>query len=147
MSYQVPLRVSDIKGNRVLAEVEYSRGVAHVTVPYIPEVAEDNPEFSRNGVIRYAVNRVDYQQSIEKLTSYLEGLFLKGMSHDSSGSSVESTHNSGGDKESDPSGKVESAEGRSDTSVRTRSRRRVSSESDWGRDDDTDLAESSSSED
>lgn len=146
--YQKPLKVSTAEGKRIYAKVYVQGDDRVIRVPFIKEVEKDNPPFSKKGVITITVSTNTYHDAIEKLESYLENLFLKGMADEDSRTSHEARAKSGGAEKVHTEGKTGTDKGPGKTSsVRDSSRGNESAESSGGRESSkTELAKKDDSE-
>jgi len=71
------LNVSTPKGKRIEAHITTFSGTIIIKVENLKEVEMDDPPFAKKGRIIIKCERVKYKEVIEKLTKYLEDLFLK----------------------------------------------------------------------
>lgn len=140
----VRLKVCDPSGKVVISKVTYLNGVATIELPFIEAVKKDNPEFAKNGVVKYTVPQRRYQKAKEGLTKYLEDLFLKELAEDETiypGNGGKS--NPGRTKKESSSRSNEKVTGEDSNAVRDRGRGKKQSESDRGRVENSDVAQSS----
>lgn len=141
-NYTLPLKVCDPSGKRISVSVTQMGERVRIESDFIKAVELDKPAFSKGGIIRITVNRKDYSATKEKLTKYLEDLFLKELGNADRNTGHGNTGNGGGNKKTSSGRNHPVAEGEKDNSLRNRSRRRVETESAGGGPTDTEMAES-----
>ena len=124
---KIPLSVCLPNGKRIMAKVDYSYGFAHIKLPYIKLVEKDNPDFSKDGIIRIKTGQKAYRNIIAGVEKYLEDLFLKEMSNDHRSTSNERNIDRSGIKKpcADKSVGESKGSGRSTKSVCDSTRRTV----------------------
>lgn len=146
--YARPLKVSTPEGKRIFAKIFRNGDNVRIEVNYLDVVKKDDPPFAQNGTIRFNVPRTRYVQTIASLTKYLEDLFLKGMADEDIYSSLGAKPQPRRAKKVDTGRKVSFAKREGDSSsVHVSSRRSESSESSRRGKSDSEVAESSDSED
>ena len=127
---KVLLKVSDTTGKPIYAWVKSFKGNINIRVGFLQEVKDDNPQFATNGMIRFNCKQTKYKEAIDKLTKYLEDLFLKGIADEDNNTSIKIGNKSGRDKKQN----IKRADGkdkrsRDNTSVHSGTRRIESTES------------------
>lgn len=132
--YTLPLSVATPEGKLIEAYVLSHKGVVVISVQYLKEVEIDNPSFAKDGVIMLKCSLTNYKETVIRLTKYIEHLFLKGMADESLYSSLGGRARSGRNKKQDIKGKVGESEGRVNSSLHSRTRRRKQTESSADRD-------------
>lgn len=118
------LKVSTPDGHRIMINtVRRSGDKIVIVVEYNKDVAKDNPPFSKNGIIKMTCVRKDYQQTLQKLTNYLETLFLKGLLNENTNTSSRISNDSRGNEKQTKPYTIGVDEGKgSDTSVHVSTR-------------------------
>ena len=135
MGYKLNLKVSTAEGKRIIANVEKNGSLIYITIPFLELVKQDMPVFARNGVIKINTTKNNYPKVIEKLTSYLENLFLKGLNNESISSSIGIGNVLRGVKAKNSKRKVKSIKRKGNiTSIYPGARRDKQTASDRGRD-------------
>ena len=76
MSYRKKLKVAYPDGKPIFATINNHSGIVNIKVDKIESMKDK--EFP-NGIIRMRVNRKRYQEAIQAITQYIEGLLLKQM--------------------------------------------------------------------
>lgn len=133
--YSKTLKVCSPDGERIYAIITPQWDTVHVEVRFLEVVKKDKPQFAQNGVIRFTCPKEGYTETITKLTSYIESLFLKEM--DKEGTVDESIYSSlgikpqrGRDKKTFDAGQTKSFVGERDlTSVHDSARGQEHAES------------------
>jgi len=142
--YIRPLNVSTPKGQRVEAKIARFDEVMQIQVDFLDVVKKDAPPFAEDGVINFAVDREEYEETIIKLEKYLEDLFLKGMADEDLRRSFGIELKSGRVKAARLSRKARSSKRKGySSSVHSGSRGRESAASDRPRNSNPEVAESS----
>lgn len=147
-NYARPLKVSSPDGKRIYAKVFRLESNVRIEINYLEVVKKDDPPFAHNGVITINVPREKYSKTIEILTRYIENLFLKGMADEDIYPSLGAKPKPRRTEKVDLGGKVSFAKRQGDSpSVHLSPRGSKSSESSRGGNADSEVAESSDSED
>lgn len=142
--YIRPLNVSTPKGQRIEAKIARWGDIMQVDLDFLDVVLKDNPPFASEGMIHFAVERIEYEETIIKLEKYLEDLFLKGMADEDLHRSLRIKPKSGRDKTARLSRKARSSKRKGYSSgLHLSTRGRESTESDRSGNSNTKVAEGS----
>lgn len=106
MTYQRLLRVANLKGERISAIVNKNGPNVNIRVPFLNVVLKDNPPFANKGIIRMVCKQKDYSEVIEKVTKYLEDLFLKELESENTNTSIGTNNDTGGNEREYPERKI-----------------------------------------
>jgi hypothetical protein len=109
------LKVSSPEGKKIYAKIFRIGDNAKIEINYLDIVKTDDPPFACNGVIRLNVPTIKYKETIDRLTKYLESLFLKGMADEDIYTGLGAKPKSRRTKKLDTGRKAKGAEGQGDS--------------------------------
>lgn len=145
--YARALKVSTPEGKRIYAKIFRSKDDIQIEINYLEVVKKDDPPFSHNGVIRMHTTIEKYKDTIKLLTKYLEDLFLKGMADEDTYRGLGAKPKSRRTKKINLGREVKSFKGERDSSsLHAGSRREKPTEGSGQGKTDSEMAESSNSE-
>ena len=154
--YKKLLKVRDKNKKQIFAKIYPGQENVQIVVDYLEQVEKDKPPFANKGIIKIQVKKTEYAQRdnegitvIDRLTKYLESLFLKELADEDSHTSHAPGNQSGGSVKKPSAGKTPGDKGKGQTSgVRNSAGGDKPAEASAGRDGKkVDMAEGTDSED
>ena len=147
-SYKLNLKVCDTKGLRITAKVyQLSETVNKITVKAPEAVIKDNPPFLKGNELVIAYDRKDHKKAVDKITTYLESVFMKELYNEDNNTSEQNRPNTGRNKKSSKSRTATKSEGKSTNTLHDSGRGQEQAESNRRGVKDSDMDKESDSSD